>query len=50
MEDYRKYLSVDNGHGILIPSHDAYVLDKYVIRYGDCCELKYLILLIRGGK
>ena len=46
MEDYKKYLSVDNGHGILIPSHDAYILDKYNINYFDCNKLKDLILLI----
>ena len=46
MEDYSKYLSVDNGHGILIPRNDAYILDQYGINYNDCLELKDLILLI----
>ena len=31
-EDYRKYLSVDNGNGLLINSNDAYILDSYGIR------------------
>ena len=45
-EDYTKYLSIDNGHGILIHKNDAYVLDKYHIDYYGCTSLKELILLI----
>ena len=29
MEDYRKFLSVDNGHGILIPKKYIYLLENY---------------------
>ena len=46
MEDYRKYLSIDNGHGVLIPSNDASILDQYGIDYHGCSKLKDLILLI----
>lgn len=46
LEDYTKYLSIDNGHGILISKDDAYLLDKYHIDYRNCFELKDLILII----
>ena len=45
-EDYTKYLSIDNGHGILISKNDAYILDRYNINYSECLCLKDLILLI----
>ena len=46
LEDYRKYLSFDNGHGVLIPKRDIYLLDRYGIDYRNCSSLKELILLI----
>ena len=48
LEDYTKYLSVDNGHGILLPKDDVYLLDKYHIDYYQCNSLKELILLIEN--
>ena len=45
-EDYRKYLSVDNGNGLLINSNDAYILDSYGIRYDNISNLSELILII----
>ena len=46
MEDYRKYLSVDNGHGVLIPKKYIPVLDCYNINYNNCYCLNDLLLLI----
>ena len=46
IEDYTKYLSIDNGFGILIRPDDAYVLDKFHIDYKGCHSLKELMLLI----
>ncbi len=46
-DDYTKYLSVDNGHGILISRNDANLLDNYHIDYYNCSNLKELILLIK---
>ena len=46
LEDYTKYLSVDNGHGILISKHDAFLLEQYHIDYMNCSCLKDLILMI----
>ena len=31
--DYRKYLSIDNGKGILLRPNDAYILESYGINY-----------------
>ena len=45
-EDYTKYLSVDNGHGVLISKNDAYLLDKFDIDYYGCSSMSDLILLI----
>lgn len=46
MEDYRKYLSYDNGKGILINNYDKEVLDRYNIKYQECSNTKSLIILI----
>jgi len=46
MEDYRKYLSYDNGKGILINNYDKEVLDRYNINYQECSNTKSLIILI----
>ncbi len=45
-EDYTKYLSIDNGHGVLISKSDACLLDRYHIDYYGCSCLSDLILLI----
>lgn len=46
MEDYKKYLSYDNGKGILINNYDKEVLDRYQINYQECSSTKSLIILI----
>lgn len=45
-EDYRKYLSIDNGKGLLIKSNDAYILDSYGIDYSNCSSISDLIVII----
>ena len=45
-EDYRKYLSIDNGKGLLIKSNDAYILDSYGIDYSNCSSISDLIIII----
>ena len=45
-EDYTKYLSVDNGHGVLIPKKDILLLERYHIDYFSCSSLKELLLLV----
>lgn len=45
-QDYREYLSVDNGKGLLINPNDAYVLEKYAINYNNFSNLSDLILII----
>ena len=45
-EDYTKYLSYDNGHGILISSYDKLILDRYKIPYKDLKSLSDLILRV----
>lgn len=45
-EDYTKYLSYDNGHGILISAYDKIILDRYKISYEDLNSLSDLILRI----
>ena len=44
--DYSKYLSIDNGKGLLISRNDAYVLDCYGINYVGISNLNELIFLI----
>ena len=46
MEDYRKYLSYDNGKGILLNNYDKEILDMYKINYQECSSTKSLIILI----
>lgn len=48
LEDYTKYLSIDNGHGVLISKDDAYLLDRYHIDYHNCSSLKELIVRIEN--
>ena len=49
IEDYREYLSVDNGHGILISKDDAYILNKYNIDFYQCMCLKDLMILVENA-
>ena len=46
MEDYRKYLSYDNGKGLLLNNNDKEVLDKYRINYQTCSNIKSLVIYI----
>ena len=46
MEDYRKYLSYDNGKGLLLNNNDKEVLDKYQINYQTCSNIKSLVIYI----
>ena len=46
MEDYTKYLSIDNGHGILLSSYDVSILDRFHIDYLDCLSIKDLMVRI----
>lgn len=46
MEDYSNYLSIDNGHGVLIPKRYIYLLEKYHIDYLNCSCLSDLLYLI----
>ena len=45
-EDYNKYLSVDNGKGLLLKSNDAFILDSYGIDYSNCSNINDLIIII----
>lgn len=45
-EDYTKYLSYDNGKGILISSYDKVILDRYQISYQNLNSLTDLILRV----
>ena len=45
-EDYTKYLSIDNGKGVLISRDSLRVLDRYSIDYAGCTSMKDLIVLI----
>ena len=49
MEDYRKYLSIDNGKGLLISKYDACVLDRYSIDYMNVINLKDLIVMVEDA-
>ena len=44
--DYRKYLSIDNGKGLLISKSDAFILEQYGINYYDCSSISDLMLII----
>lgn len=46
--DYKEYLSVDNGKGILISKYAQYVLDKYKINYRNYNKLSDLIFDINN--
>lgn len=46
--DYSKYLSVDNGKGILLSKEDALLLEKYDIDYRKYSNLGELIFDIES--
>ncbi len=46
MEDYTKYLSYDNGCGLLIPSYDKMILDYYSVCYDGLTNMQDLIVLV----
>ena len=45
-EDYKKYLSIDNGKGLLLKSNDAFILESYGIDYRNCSSISDLIVII----
>lgn len=45
-EDFSKYLSVDNGRGLLLKRNDVFVLNQYGIKYNDYDNLNDLILVV----
>lgn len=45
-EDYRKYLSYDNGHGLLISSYDKMIIDRYFVNYDCLTNVSDLIVLL----
>lgn len=45
-EDYRKYLSIDNGKGLLINKNDAFILEQYGIDYMKYTSMNDLILIV----
>lgn len=45
-EDFSKYLSVDNGKGLLIKKNDAFILEQYGFNYKNYSSLNDLILMI----
>ena len=46
MEDYKKYLSYDNGKGLLINNYDKEILERYQINYQECSNIKSLTIII----
>ena len=44
--DCSKYLSIDNGKGILINQTDARILDRHNINYLNCSNMSDLILIV----
>ena len=45
-EDYNKYLSIDNGKGLLLKQNDAFILEQYRINYHNYSNLNELILIV----
>lgn len=45
-EDYQKYLSYDNGKGLLLKKNDVFVLEQYGIEYQNCSSLGDLVSCI----
>ena len=46
LEDYTKYLSIDNGRGVLISRDDLAILERFKIDFFQASSLKELILQI----
>lgn len=44
--DYTKYLSYDNGKGLLLNKNDIFVLEQYGIDYSNCFSISDLIFQI----
>lgn len=44
--DYTKYLSYDNGNGLLLNKNDIFVLEQYGIDYFNCSSISDLIFKI----
>lgn len=44
--DYRKYLSIDNGKGLLINQNDAFILEQYGIDYKKFSNMNDLIFAL----
>ena len=45
-EDYRTYLSIDNGKGLLLNDNDVFILDQFGIDYKAFSSIKELIFVI----
>lgn len=46
LEDYAKYLSIDNGRGLLFSKDDAMIMDFYKIDYRKYVSMRELIMVI----
>lgn len=46
LEDYAKYLSIDNGGGLLFSKDDAMIMDFYKIDYRKYVSMRELIMVI----
>ena len=44
--DYSKYLSIDNGNGLLFNREDVRVMEFYNINYQNCNSISDLIMVI----
>lgn len=44
--DYSKYLSIDNGNGLLFNREDVRVMEYYNIDYHNCNSISDLIMVI----
>lgn len=44
--DYTKYLSVDNGKGLLLNSNDAFILEQYGFDIYNCSSMSDLIVIV----
>lgn len=45
-EDYRRYLSIDNGKGLLLNSNDAVILGQYGFDIYSCSSMNDLIVIV----
>lgn len=46
LDDYSKYLSIDNGCGLLFNREDVRVMEFYNINYHSCNSMSDLIMII----